>query len=72
MTEDARALNRINEARKGNGQRRNAGVRRPSSGVGSVRADVVLARGWTDVVPHEWTRPWKVLNAVFTGLIAEN
>ena len=76
----AEALKKIHESRAKTRQRRNAEIRRPSSGVGSTEGDLVLAwesesslfrQGMGSKLVHEkWTGPWKVVKIVFKGLSA--
>ena len=74
----AEALKKIHESRAKTRQRRNAEIRRPSSGVGSTEGDLVLAwesesslfrQGMGSKLVHEkWTGPWKVGRMVFKEL----
>ena len=80
MRNVAEALEKIHESRVKTRQRRNAEIRRPSSGVGCVEGDLVLKgeiesslfrQGMGPKLVHEkWTGSWKVLKVVFTGLSA--
>ena len=68
MREVTEAMKKIHQSRVKTRHRRNAEVRRPSSGVGSVEGDLVLAResesslfqqGMGPKLVHEkWTGPW--------------
>ena len=74
MREFAEEVKKIQESRVKTRQRRNADIRLPSSGVGSVEGDLVLAResessffrqGMRLKLVHEkWTGPWKVIQIV--------
>ena len=71
MREVVEALKKIHESGVKTRQRRNAEIQRPSSGVGSVEGDIVLAResesslvrqGMEPKLVHErWTGPWNCL-----------
>ena len=79
MREVAEALKKTHESRVKTRQRRNAEIRRPSSGVGSVEGDLILEResesslfrqGMRPKLVHEkWTGPWKVVKVVFKGCL---